>query len=92
MNIVYIGSLLVTAAAAGMLGQFVAGYSRGGCPVAFIVAAFGAAIGPAIARELGIAEPLVVPLGEVQFPLVTSAASAFLLVIIINLATKHRKF
>jgi uncharacterized membrane protein YeaQ/YmgE (transglycosylase-associated protein family) len=92
MGVIYIGCLLVVAAVVGMLAQFITGYSRGGCPVSFIVAFFGAMVGPAAARELGFVEPLFVPLGPTSFPLVTSAVTAFVLVLIINLLTKRRKF
>jgi hypothetical protein len=30
--------------------------------------------------------------GDVRFPLVTSAAAALILVVLVNLATRHRKF
>ncbi len=92
MGIVYIACLFVVAAAVGMLAQFITGYSRGGCPISFIVGFFGAMVGPAAARELGIFEPLYVPLGPTNFPLVTSAVTAFVLVVLVNLLTKRRKF
>ena len=92
MGVIYVGCLLIVAAVVGIIAQFLTGYSRGGCPVSFIVGFFGAAVGPAAARELGFTEILVVPLGEVHFPLVTSAAAAFVLVVIVNLLTKRRKF
>jgi hypothetical protein len=92
MEVIYFGALLVVAAVVAMVGQFLTGYSRGGCPVSFIVATFGGFVGPAAARELGIDEPLFVRLGEVQFPLITSAAAGLLLVILVNLLTKRRKF
>lgn len=92
MGIIYFLALLVVAGAVGLVGQFLTGYSRGGCPVSFIVAFFGGFVGFSVARELGIAEPLYIPLGEVQFPLVTSAAAGFLLVLVVNLLTRRRKF
>jgi uncharacterized membrane protein YeaQ/YmgE (transglycosylase-associated protein family) len=92
MGWIYVGSALVIAVAIASIGQFVSGYSRGGCPVSFVVAFFGAMVGPAAATELGFGEPFYLKLGEVQFPLVTSAASALILVLIVNLATRRRKF
>jgi hypothetical protein len=56
------------------------------------VAIFGTAVGPYAAGALGIAEPVVLPVGDVRFPLVTSAAAALILVVLVNLATRHRKF
>jgi hypothetical protein len=92
MSLVFVGILIVVAAAMAALGQFLTGYSRGGCPVSFIVAIFGTAVGPYAAGALGIAEPVVLPVGDVRFPLVTSAAAALILVVLVNLATRHRKF
>jgi hypothetical protein len=92
MSVIEVGILAVLAAVCAALGQFLSGYSRGGCPVSFIVAFFGAAVGPNIARNLGLPEPLVVPIGPVQLNLVSSAACALLLVVIVNLITGKRKF
>ena len=92
MGVIYVACLLVVAAVVGIIGQFLTGYSRGGCPVSFIVGFFGAMVGPAAARELGLFEPLYVPLGPTNFPLVTSAVTAFVLVVLVNLLTRRRKF
>ncbi len=92
MGIIYVACLLVVAAVVGIIGQFLTGYSRGGCPVSFIVGFFGAMVGPAAARELGLFEPFYVPLGPTNFPLVTSAVTAFVMVVLVNLLTRRRKF
>ncbi len=92
MEWIYVGSALVVALFVAPIGQTVSGYSRGGCSVSFIVAFFGAMVGPAAATELGFSEPFYVKLGEVQFPLVTSADSGLILVLVDNLATRRRKF
>ena len=72
MGVIYVACLLVVAAVVGIIGQFLTGYSRGGCPVSFIVG--------------------YVPLGPTNFPLVTSAVTAFVLVVLVNLLTRRRKF
>ncbi len=92
IGIVEFGALVVVAGVVGLLGQFITGYSRGGVPVSVIVAFLGALAGPHVAEYLGWAEPITVPLGEVRFPLITSAAGALALVLIVNLLTKKRKF
>jgi uncharacterized membrane protein YeaQ/YmgE (transglycosylase-associated protein family) len=92
MGIIEFAAFVVVAAVCGLLGQFLTGYSRGGCPVAFVAGFVGAVGGPWAANQLGWAEPFLVPIGEVNFPLVSSAAGALLLVVIVNLATKKRKF
>jgi len=92
MGIIEVGVLAVLAAVCAALGQFISGYSRGGCPVSFVVAFFGTVVGPRIFRNFGWPEPLVVPIGPMELNLVSSAAGAFFLVIIVNLITRKRKF
>ena len=92
MGIIEFGALVVVAVVVGAIGQFLTGYSRGGLLVSVITAFVGALAGPWVADYFGWAEPIYVPLGHVQFPLVTSAAGALILVVIVNLLTKKRKF
>ncbi|UCC72151.1 MAG: hypothetical protein JSV86_17560 [Gemmatimonadota bacterium] len=92
MSLIEFGILAVVAAACAALGQFISGYSRGGCPVSFIVAFLGAFLGPGVAAKLGIHEPLVVPLGPARLNLVSSVAGALILVVLVNLITRKRKF
>ena len=92
MGIIEVGILGVLAAVCAALGQFISGYSRGGCPVSFIVAFFGTVVGPRIARNFELPEPVVVPIGPMELNLVSSAACALLLVVVVNLVTRRRKF
>ena len=92
MGIIEFGCLVVVAGVVGVMGQFLTGYSRGGLPVSVIMAFVGAVAGPYFADYIDWAEPIYVPLGDVRFPLVTSAAGALVLVVIVNLLTKKRKF
>jgi uncharacterized membrane protein YeaQ/YmgE (transglycosylase-associated protein family) len=92
MSLILFASLFVIAGVTAAIGQTITGYSRGGCPVAFVVAFVGAYLGPYAAEALGFTEPVVVPLGPEQVPLVTSTAAALILVIIVNLVTRKRKF
>jgi uncharacterized membrane protein YeaQ/YmgE (transglycosylase-associated protein family) len=92
MGIIEVGVLAALAAICAALGQFISGYSRGGCPVSFVVAFFGTVVGPGIFRNFGWPEPLVVPIGPMELNLVSSTAGALLLVIVVNLITHHRKF
>jgi uncharacterized membrane protein YeaQ/YmgE (transglycosylase-associated protein family) len=92
MGIIEFGALLVVAGVVGLIGQFLTGYSRGGVPVSVLAAFLGAVVGPRAADYIDWAEPITVPLGDVRFPLVTSAAGALVLVVIVNLLTKKRKF
>ena len=92
MGIIEFAATVVIAAVCGLAGQFLTGYSRGGCPVSFVTAFLGALAGPWVATKMDWPEPFFVPLGEVQIPLVSSAAGALILVLLVNLATKKRKF
>ncbi len=92
MAIIEFGLLLAVAAIAAATGQFLTGYSRGGCPVSFVSGAIGAYLGPGVAERMGWVEPFILTLGEIEFPVVTSAAGALALVILVNLLTKKRKF
>jgi uncharacterized membrane protein YeaQ/YmgE (transglycosylase-associated protein family) len=92
MRIVDFLIMLFLGGVCAALGQFLTGYSRGGCPVAVIAGFFGVYVGPRIAANFGFAEPIIVPLGPYSFPLVSSLVGGFLLVVLVNLITKHRKF
>jgi uncharacterized membrane protein YeaQ/YmgE (transglycosylase-associated protein family) len=73
-------------------GQFVTGYSRAGCPFSVLAGLAGAYAGPWAAEQLEWAEPYMLPVGDVDFPVATAAAGAFILAVLVNLATKKRKF
>lgn len=86
------GLMLLTAAISAGIGQFATGYSRGGCPVAFVAGFLGAYGGPRIAEWLEYPEPVTLPLGPVEFPVLTSFAGALILVLLVNVLTHRRKF
>jgi uncharacterized membrane protein YeaQ/YmgE (transglycosylase-associated protein family) len=92
IGVIYVGASLVLGAICAGLGQTLTGYSRGGCPVSFIVAFAGTVIGPWVATRLELPEPLWIPLGQLQYPISSAAAGALILVIIVNLLTRKRKF
>jgi hypothetical protein len=92
MELVEVGILAVIAAVCAGVGQTLSGYSRGGCPVSYIVAFVGVLLGPGVANELGFAEPVVVPIGPIQLNLLTSFAGGLILVLAVNLITRKRKF
>jgi uncharacterized membrane protein YeaQ/YmgE (transglycosylase-associated protein family) len=73
-------------------GQFLTGYSRAGCPISLLAGLAGAYAGPWAAERFEWPEPYILPVGEIEFPVVTAAAGAFIFVVIVNLATKKRKF
>ncbi len=75
-----------------VVGQIVTGYSRAGCPISVLAGLAGAYAGPWAAERLEWTEPFVLPVGDVNFSVVTSAAGAFIFVVLVNLLTKKRKF
>ncbi len=92
MGVIELGLRLVVSAVCAGLGQFITGYSRGGCPVSLLAAFAGTFLGPWAAGQLGWPEPFLLPVADVEFPVVTAAAGAVVLVIVVNLATAKRKF
>lgn len=92
MGVIELGLRLAVSTICAGLGQFVTGYSRGGCPVSLLAAFLGTFAGPWAAEQLGWPEPFLLPVADLEFPVVSSAAGAFALVIVVNLATAKRKF
>ncbi len=86
----------VTAVLCGALGQFISGASKGGCTVSVIAALIGAYAGPRLAIWLEYPEPwpVTVPLteGEYVWPAATTLAGALVLVLIVNLITRGRRW
>ncbi|KPK79745.1 MAG: hypothetical protein AMS25_11535 [Gemmatimonas sp. SM23_52] len=52
----------------------------------------GAFFGPRVAAAMGWPEPLILPIGAVPFPVVSSVVGALVLVLIVNILTHKRKF
>jgi uncharacterized membrane protein YeaQ/YmgE (transglycosylase-associated protein family) len=84
--------LFIIAAAVGALGQAVAGYSLGGCLVSGIVGLIGAVIGNWLARTLGLPEPLLVNIQGQQFPIIWSVIGSVILVAVVGVLTRRRRW
>ena len=83
--------LLVVAGVCGALGQAISGFTRGGCLVSIALGFVGALLGTWLARQLGLPELFVVPLGDGRgFPVVWSIIGAALFVAVIGLLTRRR--
>jgi uncharacterized membrane protein YeaQ/YmgE (transglycosylase-associated protein family) len=78
--------LLLVAGICGVLGQAISGYSRRGCLVSIAIGFIGALLGLALARFLGLPEPLLIQ----GFPVVWSIAGSALFVALISLLTRPR--
>ncbi len=78
MTVVELLLLLLIAGVCGNLAQGIAGYSHGGCLVAIALGFIGALLGSWMARGLHLPEPLMVKLGDQEFPVVWSIIGAAL--------------
>lgn len=90
MTLIDLIVLLLIAGVCGSLGQAISGYSRGGCLVSIALGFVGALLGMWLARQLGLPELFVVPIGTTRFPIVWSIIGSALFVAIIALLTRQR--
>ena len=77
--------LIVIAAICGAVGKALAGGVRGGLIVSIALGFIGAIIGPWVAQQLHLAEPLTVELSGRPFPIVWSIIGAALFVALLHL-------
>ncbi|HEV7905330.1 MAG TPA: GlsB/YeaQ/YmgE family stress response membrane protein [Pyrinomonadaceae bacterium] len=91
MTLIDLLILLLVAGVCGALGQAISGFSRGGCLVSIALGFIGAILGMWLARQLGLPELLVVPVGGRSFPVVWSIIGSALFVAVISLLTRGRR-
>ena len=82
--------LIVIAAVCGAIGRAIAGGARGGLIVATALGFVGALLGPWVAAQLKLAEPLTVQIGGHPFPVLWSIIGAALFVAILHLISGRR--
>jgi uncharacterized membrane protein YeaQ/YmgE (transglycosylase-associated protein family) len=90
MTLIDLLVLLLVAGLCGSLGQAIGGFSRGGCLVSIALGFIGALIGMWLARNMGLPELFVLPVGGTRFPIIWSIIGAALFVAIINLISRSR--
>jgi uncharacterized membrane protein YeaQ/YmgE (transglycosylase-associated protein family) len=83
--------LLLVAGVCGALGQAISGFSRGGCLVSIALGFIGALLGMWLARQLGLPELLMLPVGGKSFPVVWSIIGSALFVAVISLLARGRR-
>jgi uncharacterized membrane protein YeaQ/YmgE (transglycosylase-associated protein family) len=81
--------LIVVAAVCGAVGRAIAGEVRGGLIVSVAVGFVGALIGPWIALQLKMPEPVRLHLSGQSFPVVWSIIGAALFVALIHLISRR---
>ncbi len=82
--------LILIAAVVGAIGREIAGGTRGGLLVSTVVGFIGALIGPWLARELHLSEPLVLRVDGHPFGILWSIIGAALFVALVHAASGRR--
>src|SRR5262245_64630341 len=82
--------LILIAAVCGAIGSSIAGGTRGGLIVATALGLIGALIGPLVARELRLPEPLVISVSGLPFSVLWSIIGAALFVALMHLLSGGR--
>ena len=82
--------LIVIAAVCGAVGKALAGGGQGGLIVSIALGFIGALLGPWVAGQLHLSEPLVLHVSGQPFPIVWSIIGAALFVAIIHLFSRRR--
>jgi len=82
--------LIIIAAVCGAIGKALAGGGPGGLVVSTALGFIGALIGPWVAQQLHLAEPLVLRVGGQAFPIVWSIIGAALFVALLHLVSGRR--
>jgi uncharacterized membrane protein YeaQ/YmgE (transglycosylase-associated protein family) len=82
--------LVIIAAICGAIGRALAGGTRGGLLVSIVIGFIGALLGPWVAAQLKLSEPLVIHVSGHPFPVLWSIIGAALFVAIVHLVSRRR--
>jgi uncharacterized membrane protein YeaQ/YmgE (transglycosylase-associated protein family) len=82
--------LIVIAAICGAVGKALAGGGQGGLIASIALGFIGALLGPWVAHQLHLAEPLVLHVSGQPFPIVWSIIGAALFVALLHLISGRR--
>lgn len=82
---------LVIAAICGAVGKAIAGEPRGGLVVSIILGLVGAILGPWIAHQLKLPEPIMVDIGGHPLGILWAIIGAAILVALIHLFSGRRR-
>ena len=89
MNLVGLLILLLIAGVCGLIGQAIAGFSRGGFLVSIAIGFIGAMIGAWLATSLGWPELFPLRVGGQSFPVIWSIVGSALFVAVIGLFSRR---
>ena len=84
--------LIVIAAICGAIGKALGGGSRGGLLTSIVLGFIGALLGPWVAHQLKLSEPLVLHASGQSFPIVWSIVGAALFVALLHLLSGRRRW
>jgi uncharacterized membrane protein YeaQ/YmgE (transglycosylase-associated protein family) len=82
--------LILIAAVCGAVGKALAGGGQGGLVASVALGFIGALLGPWVARQLALGEPLVLKVSGQPFPIVWSIIGAALFVALLHLMSGRR--
>jgi len=83
--------LMVIAAVCGAVGKAIAGGAPGGLITSIALGFVGALLGPWLAQQLRLSEPLVLTVSGRSFPVVWSIVGAALFVALLHLVSGRRR-
>ncbi len=83
---------IVIAAICGAIGKAIAGDARGGLVVSIVLGFVGALLGPWIAHQLKLPEPLTITIGDHPFGILWAIIGAAVLVAAIHLFSRRRRW
>jgi uncharacterized membrane protein YeaQ/YmgE (transglycosylase-associated protein family) len=84
--------LLIVAGIAGAIGQWLAGYSRGGLLTSIALGFVGAFLGTWVAKQFHLAEIYTLQIGRTSFPIFWAIIGAALFVAILGLMNRRHMF
>lgn len=82
--------LILIAAVCGAIGKAIAGGARGGLVVSTALGFIGALLGPWLARQLKLPEPILIQVSGHPFPVLWSIIGAALFVAVLHLISRRR--
>jgi uncharacterized membrane protein YeaQ/YmgE (transglycosylase-associated protein family) len=82
--------LILIAAVCGAIGKAIAGEVRGGLVVSIVLGFIGALLGPWVAVQLKLNEPITVMISGHPFPILWSIIGAALFVALMHLFSRRR--
>jgi uncharacterized membrane protein YeaQ/YmgE (transglycosylase-associated protein family) len=83
--------LLLIAGIAGVIAEWIVGFSPGGFLVSIVVGVLGAFIGTWLARQFGLPEFFALQIGGQSFPIVWSILGSILLLAVLSVARRPRR-